>query len=168
MMHRCYRPHVSATPSAAPVTLAAMPPERFATWQADLWERYRADLLANGESESEADANIARNRAAMMPDGRPGPDQHVLEVISEGRAVGAMWLAAQSQGEWFVYEISIDPELRGRGLGRSAMVAAEAFVRERGGTRIGLSVFGSNVVAQGLYRSLGYSVIASAMRKTLD
>ena len=158
---------MSATPSSAHVTLAPMPHERFASWQEDLWARYRADLLRNGESASEADANIVRNRAAMMPDGRPGPDQHVLEVISDGRAVGAIWLAQQAQGEWFLYEITIDAELRGRGLGRAAMLAVEAFVRDHGGTRIGLSVFGSNAVAQELYRSLGYSVIASAMRKTL-
>lgn len=144
-----------------------MPSERFAHWQEDLWVRYRADLIANGESETDADANVARNRAAMMPEGRPGPEQHVMEVRAEDRPVGAVWLAEREAGEWFLYEISIEREMRGRGLGRSAMLAVEAFVREHGGTRIGLSVFGSNEIAQALYRSLDYSVIAMAMTKEL-
>lgn len=149
------------------VTLEPMPDERFVPWQADLWIRYRADLIAAGESEAEADANVERNRADMMPEGRPGEGQHVLEVMADGRRVGAMWLAHRGGGEWFIYEIGIDPSSRRRGYGRAAMLAAEAFVRERGGVKIGLSVFGSNHAAQELYRSLGYSVIAMAMTKPL-
>ena len=37
----------------------------------------------------------------------------------------------------------------------------------RGGTRVGLNVFGPNAVARALYDSLGYRVMATAMYKDL-
>lgn len=145
-----------------------MPAARFGPWQEALWHHYRADLIAAGSSDAEADENIARNRREMMPDDEPGPQQHILDVISGGYPVGALWLAERAPGDWFVYDIEIEEASRGRGLGRAAMLAAEGYVRDRGGATIGLSVFGFNDAAQGLYRSLGYSVIAMAMTKTLE
>lgn len=142
--------------------------EIFETWQEHLWAAYRADLIAAGSSAAEADENIARNRASMMPHGEPGPGQHVLTINADGAPVGQMWLAERGPGEWFVYDIEISPEHRGRGLGRAAMLAAEGFALERGGVKMGLSVFGFNTVAQELYRSLGYSVIAMGMTKNLS
>ena len=70
-------------------------------------------------------------------------------------------------GTWFVFDVEIDEAHRGRGLGREAMRLAEEWTRARGGTRVGLNVFGPNTVARTLYDSLGYRVMAIAMYKDL-
>ena len=49
----------------------------------------------------------------------------------------------------------------------AAMLAAEEYAIERGAQKLGLSVFGFNEVAQNLYRSFGYSVLAMNMVKPL-
>ena len=61
----------------------------------------------------------------------------------------------------------IDPDLRGRGLGRRAMELVEREVRARGLERVELNVFGGNAVARSLYRSLGYAERAVIMSKEL-
>jgi len=68
---------------------------------------------------------------------------------------------------WFVFDVEIAKEHRGRGYGRAAMEAAEEWTRERGGTRVALNVFGPNLTARSLYDSLGYEVLATAMFKDL-
>ena len=84
--------------------------------------------------------------------------------------VGTLWLATREKrksGEWFVYDIVINEEFRRKGFGRSAMRAAEDYVKSQGGTRLALNVFGPNVVARSLYESMGYNAMAIEMRKDL-
>jgi ribosomal protein S18 acetylase RimI-like enzyme len=149
------------------VTLEPMPPARISEWSERLWVAYRNDIVKAGSSEAEADANVARNREALMPGGQPAPGQHIFDVTLDGAVVGALWLAEHAPGDWFVYDIEIHDTHRGRGLGRASMLAAEDYVRAHGGTKLGLSVFGFNEVAQNLYRSLDYQVLAMNMVKEL-
>jgi ribosomal protein S18 acetylase RimI-like enzyme len=46
--------------------------------------------------------------------------------------------------------------MRGQGVGRQLLAAAVAWAREQGVTQIDLVVYAHNVVALGLYRSLGF------------
>lgn len=149
------------------VTLTPMSAARMAVWSDRLWVTYRADIITAGSSEAEADANIARNREALMPDGAPGANQHIFDATVDGDVIGALWLAERSPGEWFVYDIEVNESHRGRGLGRATMVAAEDYVRGQGGSKLGLSVFGFNEIARNLYSSLGYQVLAMNMVKDL-
>jgi ribosomal protein S18 acetylase RimI-like enzyme len=66
-----------------------------------------------------------------------------------------------------LYEIELDEHVRGRGLGREAMVAFEERARELGARNITLNVFGGNEVARSLYRSLGYVEQSVHMSKRL-
>jgi ribosomal protein S18 acetylase RimI-like enzyme len=54
--------------------------------------------------------------------------------------------------------IAITREAEGQGLGRALMQHAEAWARERGHSRITLSVFEGNRRAQKLYERAGYEV----------
>ena len=56
---------------------------------------------------------------------------------------------------------------RRAGLGRQVMALAEDVVRARGGTTIGLNVFGYNTGARRLYEALGYQPTSIRMRKPL-
>ena len=52
--------------------------------------------------------------------------------------------------------LSVHPDAQGRGLGRTLVRAAEAFVSERGCTEMDLSVASPRLELPGLYRKLGY------------
>ena len=69
---------------------------------------------------------------------------------------------------FIVFDIEIVADARGRGLGRSAMLAAERFALDLGRKTIGLNVFGPNERARRLYDSLGYQVVSTSMTKHLD
>jgi ribosomal protein S18 acetylase RimI-like enzyme len=153
------------------VELREKPPAAVAEWLASMWVGYREELLGAGMSDAEADQNIERNRSQLLDGDQLVAGQFVLDVFEGGEAVGSLWLANQSpQGlsAWFIYDIVIDEKFRGRGLGRETMTAGEEFVKARGGTRLGLNVFGPNRVALGLYESMDYQVMAVSMFKDLD
>jgi ribosomal protein S18 acetylase RimI-like enzyme len=111
------------------------------------------------------------NAIAHLFDGdRPSLGQHILDVVSDGEVVGTLWLGHQSEqsaNEWFIYDIVINESLRGTGLGRATMLAAEEFVTAKSGTRLALNVFGPNTAARRLYESLDYEVMATSMYKDL-
>jgi ribosomal protein S18 acetylase RimI-like enzyme len=106
----------------------------------------------------------------LFPEGVPADGQHVMNVIADGATVGTLWMGRPFSGEgatWYVFDIEIAEAARGRGFGRAAMEAAEAWTRDRGGTRVALNVFGPNLIARALYESLGYEVQATSMFKDL-
>ena len=82
-----------------------------------------------------------------------------------------MWVGPHPQGledaRW-IYDIEIDDEHRGRGLGRAALTLAEEHAASTGARTLGLNVFGQNTVARGLYASAGYRETAIIMSKALD
>src|ERR1700733_5151199 len=110
----------------AMIELVEKPEAVLATWLATMWTEYHADLLAAGMSVAEADRNVERNRTNLLDGERPSAGQHILDVVSDGAVVGTLWLGHQpGQHEWFIYDIAIDEERRGTGLGRATMLAAE-------------------------------------------
>lgn len=135
-----------------------------------MWASYIEDVVGAGFTAEEAAANVERNKAALFVDGVPNDDQHFFDVMDDETPVGTLWLAQRREGdggEWYVYDIELDEEFRGRGLGRQTMQAAEDYVRAQGGRRLGLNVFGPNVIARTLYESLGFKTMAIGMRKDL-
>jgi len=93
----------------------------------------------------------------------------MFRAVHEGVDVGWLWLGAPPMGGsgLYVYDIEVDEEHRGEGLGRAIMLAAEDVVRRAGHDRLGLNVFGWNHRAESLYRSLGYEVMSTQMSKRL-
>jgi ribosomal protein S18 acetylase RimI-like enzyme len=150
------------------IELVEKPEAVLATWLATMWTEYHADLLAAGMSVAEADRNVERNRTNLLDGERPSAGQHILDVVSDGAVVGTLWLGHQpGQHEWFIYDIAIDEERRGTGLGRATMLAAEEYVKSKSGTRLGLNVFGTNTIARRLYESLDYQAMSISMHKDL-
>jgi GNAT superfamily N-acetyltransferase len=161
------------TPShhAPPVTLRVLSAEETVAAMPTIWSDYRESLLAAGETPEAAEANIARNRAAVMDGDTLNAANHLLAVHNEtGEQVATLWLANQgatSGDDWFVYDVVVTESHRGQGYGRSTMLAAETFVREHGGVTLALNVFGFNARARQLYISLGYVEVARGMKKVL-
>jgi GNAT superfamily N-acetyltransferase len=123
-------------------------------------------------SAEEARDKAERDIAALAPDDRVGHDQHLFVVEDDvsGEPLGRVWFAERPRGARTVawlYEITIDEGLRGRGLGRRAMLLLEEEVRRRGLPLIALNVFGGNEAARSLYHSLGYVEDSVSMSKEL-
>ncbi len=57
-----------------------------------------------------------------------------------------------------LYYLAVDPAFRKRGFGKSAVAAAEAWLRERGVWKINLMVRSENEKAGRYYERLGYEV----------
>ena len=136
-----------------------------------MWADYRDQLLGAGFSTEEASLNIEQNGKSLFDSGIPNDEQRVFHVMDKEVKVGFLWLATREKhntGEWYVYDIMIDEEFRGKGFGRSTMRAAEDYVKSQGGTILELNVFGPNAVARGLYESLGYKTMTIGMRKNLN
>jgi len=80
-------------------------------------------------------------------------------LISEGQQkVGYCWTmddpARKQKG--YIRMMGVDPEYRGRGLGRAILVAGIEYLRKRGMTEIELSVDSKNSSAKRLYQSAGF------------
>jgi len=143
--------------------------DEFDAWAAASKAGYAASIEHDGGFPHEVAQRKAETDAAqLLPDGRV-PDGHAVYMIEdEGEVVGHLWVAereADDQRVLYVYDVSVDEDARGRGLGRLAMEFAEGEARRRGIRRVTLNVFGGNEVARGLYRSLGYAEVAVWMAK---
>jgi ribosomal protein S18 acetylase RimI-like enzyme len=135
-------------------------------------EGYAQDIARASGRPIEAARERARHQhAEFLPDGLATPGTWIMTVrTDDDEVVGTIWLGPHPhRGDAaFVYDIEIDESRRGEGLGRAAMLAAEALVRDAGLNEIGLNVFGFNEPAQRLYSSLGYRVVSTQMSKRLD
>jgi GNAT superfamily N-acetyltransferase len=90
------------------------------------------------------------------------PEQGQLLVAREdGEVLGMvslLWTVSTALGDPVAWleDMVVDPELRGRGLGKGLLNAAIALCRDRGIQRITLLTDGDNIPAQTLYRSCGF------------
>jgi ribosomal protein S18 acetylase RimI-like enzyme len=149
--------------------LDAMTGEALRTWIAQMWVGYRESIIAAGDTPEAADANIERNRAALFDGDDLAPGNDVFAVLDGDARVGVVWIGhragAGGGDDFYIYDIEIDEARRGQGYGRATMELAARWVREHGGTRLTLNVFGNNTVARTLYTSLGYRELAVTMIK---
>jgi ribosomal protein S18 acetylase RimI-like enzyme len=139
-------------------------------WLPGKKDEYVAQRIKAGEDPDVAQRTSDSQYAELFPGEGPAEGQHVMNVIDEEEIVGTLWIGrpfSRDANTWYIFDIEIAKDFRGRGYGRAAMEAAEAWTRERGGTRVALNVFGHNLVARSLYDSLGYEVLATSMFKDL-
>ncbi len=152
------------------VKLEAKSSEELTSWMPNKKEHYVAERVKAGENPEVARAMSEAQFAELFPDGSPAEGQYVMNVLVDDESVGTLWMGRPFSGDastWYIFDIEIAKEVRGRGFGRSTMEAAEAWTRERGGTRVALNVFGPNLTARSLYDSLGYEVLATSMFKDI-
>ncbi|MDN4610016.1 GNAT family N-acetyltransferase [Arthrobacter burdickii] len=153
------------------IRLVPMSAERFPEWLDRSRTEFIADLVATGESPEAAHRQAAEALDGAFPTHGPTATNAVFDVVdSAGTAVGYLWIAQgepDDEASWWVWDVVIEPGHRGKGLGRATMLLAEEYARSQGAHALGLSVFGFNTAARGLYESLGYEVTSVRMRKRL-
>lgn len=135
-------------------------------WLARQRDGFVAALTAAGVPAQHAQAHAAASYAQALPGGDPAPGAALLALDHEGATVGRLWLHT-APGPGWVQAVEVCPEHRGRGHGRTLMLAAEAECRTAGTAAVGLNVFTANEVALGLYASLGYRVRLRQLWKPL-
>ena len=154
-------------------SLRPLTSQEIAEYAGHLRTKYAAELREHlFLDEAAANARADRTANDTFPDGSAAPG-HWLFVVEdgEGTRVGVLWLGDPFDGDpdtLWVYDIEIDPDHRGRGLGRDTMLLAEAEARRLGRSRIKLNVFAGNAVARALYLSLGFEEMSVQMSKAVD
>ncbi|KFF60103.1 GNAT family acetyltransferase [Cryobacterium sp. MLB-32] len=153
------------------VTLQRILASDFPTWIEHSCTEYVGDLRAQGRTEEEARRIAVETMARSFPEGTQSPDHEVFHIMNEaGEVVGYLWIGQDvttDPGAWWVWDVVINSEQRGQGHGRAAMLLGEEYARSHGAHSLGLSVFGFNTGARGLYDSLGYETTSVKMLKKL-
>ncbi|HEX7758515.1 MAG TPA: GNAT family acetyltransferase [Caulobacteraceae bacterium] len=108
-----------------------------------LWERCG---LTRPWNDPRSDIALARRT----------PTSTVLVGRRDGRVVAAAMVGCDGHRGW-AYYVAADPDLRGQGLGREIMAAAEDWARAQGVPKIQLMVRGGNAPVIGFYKALGYA-----------
>ncbi|MEZ5096605.1 MAG: GNAT family N-acetyltransferase [Nocardioides sp.] len=147
--------------------------ELLAMTDADLAAYLEGEVVAYAEERHAAGSRWRRVRisreqhAELLPDGLASPGQHLFTAWSEGRRVGTLWIGTERTVA-FVYDVAVDADRRGEGLGAALMRVAASWARDRGAPALGLNVFGHNRVARALYDKLGYQLVEEHVRAELE
>ncbi len=153
------------------VTLHRLDARLFPAWLERSRDEYAKDLVAVGQTPEDAHRHADESMARSFPSGAPSPGHAVFDVVDDaGVTVGYLWIGPDTSDDssaWWIWDIVIDADKRGRGLGRTAMVLGEEYARAQGARTLGLNVFGFNTGARGLYESLGYETTSVKMLKRL-
>ena len=107
-----------------------------------LWQRCGSTRPWN---DPEADIALARSSANAT----------VLLGRDNGGLVASVLVGHDGHRGW-VYYVTVDPEHRFKGYGRTIMSAAEDWLRARGIEKMQLMVRGDNTKVQAFYQSIGY------------
>ncbi len=153
------------------VTLEPMTTDRFVQWRERQVVEYAKDKVKAGvwPKDGAMEASAAEI-ASLLPDGPDTAGHDLFVGVADGAEVGQLWLytdPAALAPETFIYEIAIDEQHQGKGLGRGLLVAAESWCADRGVTIVRLNVFAFNMTAISLYESSGYTVTNLNMMKRI-
>jgi ribosomal protein S18 acetylase RimI-like enzyme len=103
------------------------------------------------------------------------PDVAVLVADDDGDVIGYAFAAIEGYDYMalrgpagVLHDIIVDPEHRGRGVGRLLLDATLAFFRSRGVPRVVLSTAEQNEAAQRLFASMGFRRTMVEMTRELD
>nr|WP_253942427.1 GNAT family N-acetyltransferase [Nocardioides sp. zg-1230] len=153
------------------MSLRPMMQEEYDAWRAQSVRDYAADIAKSRDLDLEAAmAQSAGEFAQLLPDGLASTDMHLWTAVVDDQAVGMGWIELRQRASGvsaWIYDISLDADHRGRGLGRELLDALHAAARDLGATSMALNVFGDNTAAIRLYEASGYAVTAQQMRREL-
>lgn len=130
---------------AAVITLEAFASAELAKWLNTMLVRYIDERVAAGESVDEAQEMPIPSTCVCSRTARHLPISD-RELGLTGSTLGALWIgpAATGPDSWWIWEVIIDAEFRGRGVGHQATLLAEENARTNGASTLGLNVYGHN------------------------
>jgi len=155
----------------ADLSLRPMTQDEYVAWRERSEREYAVEIAASRDLDpASATAASAGEFAQLLPDGLASPDMHLFTAEADGQPVGIGWFElrqrASGTSAW-IFDIRLDEDRRGRGLGRALLDALHDAARDLGATSMTLNVFGDNPTAIRLYETSGYVVTAQQMRLEL-
>jgi GNAT superfamily N-acetyltransferase len=152
------------------LNIRAITDSEFEVWEKSSELNYANEKMKEGLTEEDARAESKAARERHLPKGRKTVGHHIYSVELEGAVIGTLWWGLSKQGKadvpW-IFDVMLDPAVRGKGLGRRVMEWAAEDVRSKGFIKLGLHVFGHNKIARSLYESLGFETTNLVMYKNL-
>lgn len=149
---------VAEVPQPSGIRLVPMDDGDFSAYRAVADEDYAQERFASGaEPTIEESRRVAAvQMAELLPFG-PRTPGHRLWIVHDAEDVpaGMLWVQL-GDGAAFIYDISMDEDRRGQGLGTQALRAAALETARAGLQTLALNVFGSNEGARRLYTREGY------------
>lgn len=150
-----------------------MTQEEYVAYRAGSEHDYAQEMAESGQLDLEAAVKrSAVEFAELLPDGLGSPGMHLwtAETGDPPETAGLGWIELRQRSSGvsaWVYDVKVDADRRGQGLGRALMEALHEAARDLGATSVSLNVFGHNTTAIHLYDSLGYTVTAQQMKRDL-
>lgn len=114
---------------------------------------WRACGLVVGNGDPVRDFRAVRARSAS---------DILVAVDPDGVLIGSIAVGHDSNRGWLHY-VSVDPALRGHGVGRDLVQAAEQWLAARDVIDIHLTVRSANAQAARFYERIGYGAVPSIM-----
>ena len=99
-----------------------------------------------------------------------GPASTILVARAAGRLIASV-MAGHDGHRGMLYYVAVAPDHQGKGLGKAAVHAAEAWLAGHGVWKVNLLVRAENEKVRGFYEALGYEVnpvLCMARRITAD
>lgn len=94
-------------------------------------------------------------------------NHHFVVYFDDEEAVGYIWYEDIEKHETafsyssryiYIYQVSVNPDYRGKGVGKSLFNEALKFAEEKSINRIGLDYWVKNAAAKRVYKKLGFEV----------
>jgi ribosomal protein S18 acetylase RimI-like enzyme len=105
------------------------------------------------------EAMVAASVVDAAAEGFPSTEEGVWIVEQGGRVMGSLGLTDEGDGEGRVRWFVLEPDIRGRGLGRTLLDELFAKAEEAGYRRITLETFSDLEAAAHLYRERGMELV---------
>ncbi|WP_433649566.1 GNAT family N-acetyltransferase [Micromonospora zamorensis] len=154
------------------LTLTPMTAQELARLLGSLEQGYADDLVAHRGMTP--DAALERS-SSQIRESLPAGVASEGALLRMGRVgdteVGWIWVTlptAAAPDQAWIHNIEVHEEHRGRGYARRMIQLIEVELAGLKVPELGLNVFGTNTVAIGLYRSLGFEVTSQQMAKRID
>lgn len=108
--------------------------------------------------------------ASFLPEGQATVGHFFFDLINhaDGADIGVSWLFVNfANRSSFIFELFLESESRGKGLGEAALMALEGFAKDQGAKTLGLNVFATNKRAKSLYEAVGFRDVSTDMIKAI-
>lgn len=133
---------------------------------------YADEIAANyGLPGAEALDQARREVEDGLPQGLATPGQVLLSIIDPAtdEVIGYIWYKHSTEARSvFIYDFSILPAHRGKGLGKRALVLLEDELGRQGIRQMKLRVAGDNLRAKHVYDVSGFRVTGFNMSKIIE
>ncbi|WP_454041248.1 GNAT family acetyltransferase [Cellulosimicrobium sp. Marseille-Q8652] len=124
-----------------------------------LWQACGLTRPWNDPYRDIADARLGETSTVLVARAEPGPVAHAAAPPGTDPRVGdvvATAMVGLDGHRGWVYYLAVDPRVRGAGIGREMVVAAEAWLAAVGARAVRLMVRSTNDAVLGFYARLGY------------